>query len=239
MEEGMQIAKHIDLYTGMHKGQRLALYRLAMRAGALDHTDERAVAALRADLADLREEFYLHAEHEERELHPILRSTAPALAEDIEADHRNMNRMFDELVQGLDGLIASNAPPEVREGLSLDCYKATNRFIGFYIAHTEKEEGRVQPAIWAATTADESFEAFTRVMRSQAPKEAAMNLSILFPAVSPGEFIRLSRSVGRILSPESMESAREIAARTLEPHVWEKVKGPAGFAEAPAPPEER
>jgi hypothetical protein len=45
-----------DLYTSIHKGQRMVLYNIAVRAGAISHSNRTAVEELYNDLKELREE---------------------------------------------------------------------------------------------------------------------------------------------------------------------------------------
>ena len=60
MSDSKPTIKPLNMYAGIHKGQRLALFRLSMRAGALDHNDKKDFKAFRNDLVDLRDEFRHH-----------------------------------------------------------------------------------------------------------------------------------------------------------------------------------
>lgn len=44
-----------DLYTSIHKGQRMVLYSISMRAGAISYSNRSAVEELYDDLKELRE----------------------------------------------------------------------------------------------------------------------------------------------------------------------------------------
>jgi len=47
-----------DLYTSIHKGQRMVLYNIAMRAGAIIYSNRSALEELYNDLKELREEMH-------------------------------------------------------------------------------------------------------------------------------------------------------------------------------------
>jgi hypothetical protein len=84
------INKPLNMYAGIHKGQRMALFQLSMRAGALDHNDMKEFKDFRNDLAGLRNEFRNHVKHEETYVHPFLFERVPGAAKDLEDDHRNI-----------------------------------------------------------------------------------------------------------------------------------------------------
>jgi Hemerythrin HHE cation binding domain len=229
MEESSSTSKPPDIYSGIHKGQRLALFRLAMRVGALDHADKKAVEAFRRDITDLREEFFLHAEHEEKLLHPFMQDRVPGMARDLEEDHRNMHLMFDDLVRHFDGIADGEAGFERRNELCLEYYRALNRFISFYLAHIDKEEERVQPALWAVCTPGELGAAFAKILASQTPKEAQLNLTLMFSSMNIGELTDLLMAAKRVVTPQMLSAVRDIAKATLDPQSWDALRSRAGL----------
>jgi len=229
MTEPRAMSKPPDIYSGIHKGQRLALYRLAMRVGVLDHADKVAVEAFRGDIADLREEFYLHAEHEEKQLHPFMQDRVPGMAKDLEDDHRNMHIMFDDLVSHFDGIADRVDSFEKKDELCLEYYRAVNRFIAFYLAHIDKEEEKVQPALWAVCTPEELGAAFADILASQTPKEAQLNLTIMFSAMNIGELTNLMMAAKRAVTPQMLSAVRDVAQKTLAPQTWNALRSRAGL----------
>ncbi len=128
----------VDLYTGPHKGQRLRFFTISKSCGTLNVSDQNAITALEGELASFRDNMYLHADIEEKFIHPLLSQRVPGGADRLNEDHRMMHRQFDELVACF-----GEIKKKPREELSLEFYLAWNRFISFYLNHIDYEEEHV------------------------------------------------------------------------------------------------
>jgi len=151
------------------------------------------------------------------------------MARDLEEDHRNMHLMFDDLVRHFDGIADREATFERKNELCMEYYRALNRFISFYLAHIDKEEERVQPALWAVCTPGELGVAFAAILASQNAKEAVQNLTIMVSAMNIGELTGLFVVAKRVAPPELMRVARDIAQKNLDPQAWEALRSRVGF----------
>jgi len=216
--------KPLNMYAGIHKGQRLALFRLSMRAGALDNNDKKDFKSFRNDLAALRDEVREHIKHEETYVHPFLRERVPGAAKDLEDDHRDTERMFDELVDDFDGIMGKPIEFDKLFELCLEFYRALNRFITHYLVHINKEEEYIQPALWFVCTGDELWKAMCKILASLSPQQAMQDLSIIIPADNIDGLVELYLVAKDAIPPEGFKAACDLAQRLLSPPVWDSLK---------------
>ena len=220
--------KPLNMYAGIHKGQRLALFQLSMRACALDNNDRKDFKAFRNDLSALRDEVREHIKHEETYVHPFLRERVPGAAQDLEDDHRDTERMFDELVNDFDCIL--NKPIEFDKlfELWLEFYRDLNRFICHYLVHIKKEEEYIQPTLWFVCTGDELWTALSRILASLSPQEAMQDLSIIIPADNIDGLVELYLVAKDAISSEGFKAACDLAQHLLSPTIWNSLKSSIG-----------
>ncbi len=224
MSDSKPINKPLNMYAGIHKGQRSALFQLSMRAGALDHNDMKYFKAFRDDLAELRNEFRLHVKNEETYVHPFLIERVPGAAKDLKDDHKNVERMFDELVSHFDGILSKSMEFKKLGELCLEFYRALNRFISFYLVHINKEEEYIQPALWTVCTGDELWTTMGRILAGLSPQEAMRDLNMMIPADNIDGLSELFLVAKDFIPPEGFKAACDLAQRLLNPAAWASLK---------------
>jgi len=209
----------VDLYTGPHKGQRLRFFMISKAAGTLNVNDENALNALEGELVSFRDNMYLHANIEEKFIHPLLSERVPGGADKLNEDHRIMHRQFDELVACF-----GEIKKKPRDEVSLEFYLAWNRFTAFYLNHIDYEEEYVMPALWKLSTSDELGEVFKKAMTGQTPKELMENLGMMLPAMSQAERAMLLNQGRATMPPEAFQAVLKLAERVLAPEDWASLK---------------
>jgi hemerythrin-like domain-containing protein len=209
----------VDLYTGPHKGQRLRFFTISKAAGTLNVNDENALNMFEGELASFRDNMYLHANIEEKFIHPLLSERVPGGADKLNEDHRIMHRQFDELVACF-----GETKKKPREELSLEFYLAWNRFTSFYLNHIDYEEEYVMPALWKLCTSDELGEVFKKALAGQTPKELMENLGMMLPAMSQSERAMLLNQGRATMPPEAFLATLKLAERVLAPEDWASLK---------------
>jgi hypothetical protein len=228
MSESKPVNKPLNMYAGIHKGQRSALFQLSMRAGALDHRNKADFKAFRNDLAAMRDEIKEHIKHEETFVHPLLRERVPGAALDLEDDHRDTERMLDELVNHFDGILGKSIEFDRLFELCLEFYRALNRFITHYLVHINKEEEYIQPALWFVCTRDENWTAVSRILASLSPQEAMQELSLIIPADNVDGITELYLVAKDSIPPEGYKAACDLAKHLLSPPIWNSLKSRLG-----------
>lgn len=83
-----------------------------------------------------------HAMHEEKHVHPQIKSKAPDVVASLEKDHQNYNKVYAELRRLSPE--AGNATGDRKAALGGEIYEKYNEFVGEYLGHMVLEEGDMQ-----------------------------------------------------------------------------------------------
>jgi hypothetical protein len=213
----------VDLYTGVHKGQRYYLSRLSKQAGSLDVNNLEALDHLKSEFSHLREEFILHAALEEEHIHPLLYERIPEGARDLEEDHIRQRENLEALGNCLEVLSEKPMEFEPRGELALEFYRGLNRFIASYLVHVDKEEEVIQPMLWRICTEKELASTYNTILSSMEPEELMMNLEIMIPAMNIYERSMILSNAKK-MGPEIFNQISSLAERVLIPEDWMELK---------------
>ena len=219
----------IDLYTGIHKGQRSRFFKISARAGTIDYADQKSLIMLHDELTSFREHMRLHAALEEKCIHPLLSDRVPGGAKKLEEDHRNINQRFDDLVTHFDAIRTKPADFGRRLELALEFYRAWNRFVSFYFIHINEEEENVQPTLWKLCTNEELANTFRTILASQKPNELKYNLEIMLPAMNLDERAEIINAAQAGAPPEMFQAVLKLAEQVLSPDEWTALKSKIGI----------
>ena len=222
------MSQNIDLYTGAHKGQRNYLYKLSSLAGKLDVSDHESLKEYIFQLKLLRDEFALHAELEEKHIHPIILKRMPGVVAMLEEDHANQKAFFSELVSSLDNL---NVVPEYEKhsGIFLEFFRAFNRFIAMYLQHINFEEMEVQPTLWRVCSQEELASIMSSIIAYQKPEDLNYNLEMMFSSMTADEVSGVIAGARARMPQEAVSRTLELAERVMDSDNWGKVKTSLGL----------
>jgi hypothetical protein len=215
---------NIDLYSSVHKGQRLVFFNISSEAGTIDYADEKAVDNLYGRLEAFREHMALHAKLEEKFIHPLLSERIPGGARRLEEDHRIMHQRLNDLVTHFENVKSKPVDFETHNELAFEFYRAWNRFMTFYFTHINHEEEEIQPALWKLCTNEELANTFKSIMAIQTPKELMNNLEMMLPAMSMNERIMLLNQGRATMPPEAFQAALRVAEHALKQDDWTALK---------------
>ena len=215
---------NIDLYSSVHKGQRLVFFNISSEAGTIDYTDEKAVENLYGRLEAFREHMALHAKLEEEFIHPLLSERVPGGARRLEEDHRVMRQLLKDLMTHFENVKSKPMNFEKHNELAFEFYRAWNRFMSFYFTHINHEEEEIQPALWKLCTNEELANTFKSIMANQTPKELMNNLEMMLPAMTMNERIMLLNQGRATMPPEAFQAALRVAEHTLKQDDWTALK---------------
>jgi len=218
------VSNRVDLYTGIHKGQRGRFSEIMMKAGRMDYNDKESLDRLYAELIAFREHMRLHASLEEKFIHPLLSQRVPGGARKLEEDHRTMHQQFDDIVAQFDGIRTRSTESEMRRELVLEFYRAWNRFISFYFMHINEEEESVQPMLWKICTDKELAETFKAILASQNPEELRYDLQIMLPAMNTYERAETINAGRMSMPPQAFQGFLKLAEKVLGPDDWAVLK---------------
>jgi hypothetical protein len=167
---------------------------------------------------------FLHANLEEKFIHPLLTERVPGGANRLNEDHRIMHKQFDDLLAVFGEIKKKPADFEKREDISHEFYLAWNRFIVFYFNHVDYEEEYAMTSLWKLCTNEELFNVFRQVMADQTPNQLMGNLGMMFPAMNPAERAMILNQAKATMPPEAFQAVLSLAERVLTPEDWSKLK---------------
>ena len=141
-----------EMYRPIHKALRYMLYTTSRSLGIADFREDgvagEAVGGLERTIT-LQE---AHAIHEEKHVHPQIKSKAPDVVASLEKDHQNDNKVYAELKRLSQE--AGNATGDRKAALGGEIYEKYNEFAGEYLGHMVLEEGDIQQVLWDNFTDD-------------------------------------------------------------------------------------
>lgn len=197
----------LDVYTAVHKMQRARLFDLTVEAGKTDPGDRITTACLAGAVDALVAELIAHGEHEERFIHPLLRKSAPTLAETLDAAHVQLDARLGKLRE-----VASSYAAAPRDPNAL--YRALAAFTATYLDHLALEEGEALPALWQGCTDEELTGILVSFRGSRSDAENLTSLLAQLTKLNPNEIAQmLSVGLGRV----SLSELAEVLASLLEP----------------------
>jgi hypothetical protein len=204
----MPEAKRLDVFTGVHKGLRNALFKLAVQAGATDAARSEEVGSLAAEAREVFHFLEHHAANEDRYLVPDMQAESMPEAARMLDGHGELDAELKTL-QGASSRLGGS--PALLHGF----YLALNRFISNYLHHLDEEERAFLPALHARFS-DEDLAGFSRKsVASTAPKDQEMMLSHMFPAMNGAELKEFFDGIRGKAPAEAVAYLEAIAGRVL------------------------
>ncbi len=214
----------IDLYRDAHKGQRLKFSMISKATGTLEASNQGALSSLESEIISFREQMFLHANHEEKFIHPLISERVPGGANRLNEDHQIMHRQFDEIVACFGEMKKKSMDFEKLQEIAQELYLAWNRFTAFYLSHIDYEEEQAMPTLRKLCTYDELANARGKILGGQDPKSMMYSLGMILPALSPTErFLVISQGL-KGMPPEASQGALKIAENVLAAEDWLSLK---------------
>lgn len=174
-----------DLYSSVHKGLRTLLYGAATRIARTDFDDDGQARAATAELRRTLGFLHEHAEHEDREILPLLREKNPWTAEEFQGDHARLEGLHRDIEALLSRIDTTNGAE--REALGRRLAERANRLVAEHIHHMEREERSGNRVLWAHCSDDELHAAHERIVTSIGLERLTQWAEFLLPALNRAE----------------------------------------------------
>ncbi len=208
----------LDLYTHVHKGLRVLFFDALTAVGRTDFGPESELPTL---LATLRRTIRLarsHAQHEDREIHPILHRIAPVVAADLEAGHDR----FDGLYREIEKILAriESATDAERISLGRRLHGQLGGLVADELLHMCSEETRANRILWAHLTDAELSAVQERILSGIAPEEMAEWIELMLPAGSTSERAELVAGLSAAVPAEAFATLTAGARFRLGEERW-------------------
>ncbi|MGP8158814.1 MAG: hemerythrin domain-containing protein [Thermoplasmata archaeon] len=227
-----------DLFTPIHKAIRSMIYSLGGRLQTVDLADKAASAAV---LADLQHEFanavsatcvlcllHSHAGSEETGIFPSMQPIDAGMIRMLLDDHHEIRRRLIALTKMADELGTVDLP-ERRTELGVRINREANEFFAFYLAHMNKEEVTIVPAMKEHFTDDQMRAMQGAIMGAMPPERLANYLRWMLPSLSLGELTGMMVGVKHGAPPQFLQFVNGIGTANVEPARWALVRERVGF----------
>jgi hypothetical protein len=202
-----------DFYREIHKGIRHALFTTTLRAGSLDVADGDEVERLLDVHRDLLHLMHVHHEHEDVFVEPLLVAHAPRLAEEVSAQHGDIEAGIAHQEVLAHRLATVGAPG--RSGAALRLHLDLSRLTSEYLAHQLVEETVAMPALRAAVPTEELLALDLQIRSTIPPDEMVRAMVHMLPAMNLEE--RVDMLGGMAMAPPEVFATFRDAARAILP----------------------
>ena len=229
---------NMDLFTPIHKAIRSMIYGLGGRLQSVDFADRAASAAV---LSDLQHEFtnavsatcvlcllHHHAGSEESHVFPSMESIDPNLIRGLLQDHQEISRRLVVLTD-LANELATLEPADRRLELGARINREANEFFAFYMAHMNKEEVTIVPAMKEHFTDGQLGAIQGKIMMSMPPERLSNYLRWMLPSLNLSELTGMMAGVKQGSPPQVLQLVGGIGEANVDPMRWAAVRQRVGF----------
>ena len=205
----------VDLYRDIHKGIRAELFAITSTAGSIDPADRGDRAALADHIASMRQVLESHAHHEDAVIEPVLVEHAPALSEQVEADHAHLELRFARLAELAASVADVRATDCRRDGHLL--YLELASFTSAYLVHQDLEERVIMGELERAIGPDGCAALHGAIVGSIPPPEMARCLAFMLPAMNADDRADMLGGIRMAAPPEAFAGVVDLARSVLSP----------------------
>ncbi len=204
----MSNVQRMNVFSGVHKGLRHALFNLSHQAGICDADSPEEVAGLKSLALEVFHFLEHHAANEDRFLVPMLKAKTLAFAPKMAADHAALDAEVESLKNSLEFL--GDSPSNLHE-----FYLSLNRFLSRYLAHLHEEESDWLPVLHQHFTDAELGTFSQKSVAATEPADQAMMLGHMFPAMRASELKEFFAGAREKAPREVIQHLEGIAQRVL------------------------
>ncbi len=182
----MLTTARLDTLTPIHKGLRRALFETAMELGRTDFAAPEEVAAATQKVAETLGFLREHAEHEDREVIPVVARLDPALGDQLHIDHPELERLA-IAVESLWPRLEALDVPLGRAQMGGEIARRFNALVAAQVAHMDREERELNALLWTHLRDDEIAQLSKRILAAIAPARMQQWGALVDPALNRPE----------------------------------------------------
>jgi len=215
-------APRVDLFAVIHKMLRVSIFDTAALIAQADFANP----AERAHVLDKFDETFAflseHHQHEDDHVMAVVMEVAPQVAEQLEADHGDLDRALAEL----QSLAASLRQADAAAAMTLggELHLAFSVFIGDYLKHMAKEEVDVNAALWEHLSDDALVAVRAKLQGAIPPARFAEWFAYMVPAMNIHERIGVLTGIKLNAPPAAFEALGGVARSALGEAGWKQVE---------------
>lgn len=163
-----------------HKYVSYMLSEFERKIAKTDFSSTPAVLALKEPLLALWEMMKGHAAYETEAIFSLLVNKGQTLHHDVEQDHLQHEKSFQEFMQGLDNIIEEEQKEE-RLALGYIFYLSYRFFVADNLRHLHMEEALIMPALQKLYTDEELSKVEARTYEHMSANQMIQMMEHLFP----------------------------------------------------------
>ena len=182
----MTTIARLDTLTPIHKGLRRALFETAIHLARTDFAAPDEVAAATQKVGEILDFLREHAEHEDREVLPIVARLDPRLAEQLHVDHTQLERLA-IAVESLWPRLEALDVPLARAQLGAELARRFNALVAAQVVHMDREEREMNAVLWAHLGDDELGQLSKRIVSAIPPARMQQWGSLVEPSLNGTE----------------------------------------------------
>lgn len=220
-------ARRHDLYRGIHKALRAAMFDTVQRLGTMDLDDAQDLQRTLDQARQLLGLLGAHVKHENDFVHTAIEARQPGGACQTADEHHSHLEDLALLAAELDAL-GRCAEPAERAALAQRVYLQFGRFVGEQLAHMQVEETQNNAALWSLYDDAELQALHGRLLASVAPRDSLQVLGWMARALNPAELTELFGGMRHQAPPEAFNAALALARSHLDPARWLRLAGALG-----------
>lgn len=219
----------LDLYQPIHKGLRAFLGDTLVRLGAMDVGDPADRAATLAQVDGLLGLARLHAEFENRFLHPAIEARRPGATTRVAGEHVEHLASIEALQSEVAALRAEPCPER-----ALRVYRHFALFMAENLEHMHFEETVLNAALWATHDDDELERIHQALLAAVPAPEMTLVLRWMLPALDPGARAGVLAGMQTRMPPENFRDLLDqLVRRVLDENAWAKLTRALGLPPVP------
>ena len=204
------MSNKIDLYTFIHKAQRMHLFDLSTRIGRTDFSDEAELNSIEQELRAIISHLRKHSLNEATYIHPLFNEVGDQIAV-IDEEHDDLEKELLKIEHILNAKKWKDLYPEL------------NRFIGSYLIHQDEEEQLQSDILWKHFDNDRLVAVMTAFKKNLSPAEEMENLKFMIPSLSVPELTQMFQNIKKSASTSAFQTCCQVAESHLEKSRWQKL----------------
>ena len=192
-------------------------------------------------LADLQDQFshaisascllcllHSHAGSEELKIFPAMATVDPALVRSLIDDHTQISLRLASIAKLSAALVVQDSAP-ARLALGVRLNQEANEFFAFYLAHMNREETTIVPAMKEQFTDAQMGAMQGAVIAALPPDQLKGYLRWMLPSMNLAESTTLVGDVQRGAPPPLLDLLKAVAEATVDPARWALVRERVGI----------
>lgn len=210
-------------FAQVHKGLRVLLYDTAILLQHTNFLEEEQIAEVVERVKLVNSLFAHHAHVEDNQMFPLLKTYAPEIVDDFEAQHQVDHALSEGLEKCLHLFTETNTPGQ-NLWAGNELLQHFHAFLAFNVEHMKKEETIVNACLWRYFS-DEELKDKVRQVAASIPPDQSKKFGIwMLRGMGTHELIDWFNEIKLTAPPPVFQFYCDLAETSLPEKKWNDVK---------------